>query len=280
MNTSQEELQRKEFRDILFELASNQNLLDDKVTRAKMYKRMEKLYHPSTDEKPFRHFYSDIFSVLTTIQKIPEKGDINVLGQNLAMIREKYIPGKNVDSNGVPIDINDSIRKLYDHVSLDIARILYSEEGDRRTSGENVIIDVQTQIQTIKSEVQATADAQNSLSEELGRQQREYLAILSIFAAIVLAFISGIVFSTSVLQNINAISAYRLVAVVLLIGLVLSNTLFGLFYYMNHLVHTEKTISIKPIIIANIVLFLMLIATVIAWKSGFIEARNAMILKN
>ena len=169
---------------------------------------------------------------------------------------------------------------MYDHVSLDIARILYSEEGDRRTSGENVIIDVQTQIQTIKSEVQATADAQNSLSEELGRQQREYIAILSIFAAIVLAFISGIVFSTSVLQNINAISAYRLVAVVLLIGLVLSNTLFGLFYYMYHLVHTEKTISIKPIIIANIVLFLMLIATVIAWKSGFIEARNAMILKN
>ena len=196
------------------------------------------------------------------------------------MIREKYIPGKNVDSNGVSIDINDSIRKLYDHVSLDIARILYSEEGDRRTSGENVIIDVQTQIQTIKSEVQATADAQNSLSEELGRQQREYIAILSIFAAIVLAFISGIVFSTSVLQNINAISAYRLVAVVLLIGLVLSNTLFGLFYYMNHLVHTEKTISIKPIIIANIVLFLMLIVTFIAWKSGFIEARNAMILKN
>ena len=41
MNTSQEELQRKEFRDILFELASNQNLLDDKVTMAKMYKRME-----------------------------------------------------------------------------------------------------------------------------------------------------------------------------------------------------------------------------------------------
>lgn len=280
MDTSKEELQRKEFRNILFELASNQNLLDDKAIRAKMYKRLEQLYHSGADEKPFRHFYSDIFSVLTTIQKIPEKGDINVLGQNLAMIREKYIPGKNVDSNGVPIDINDSIRKLYDHVSLDIARILYSEEGDRKTSGENVIIDVQTQIQTIKSEVQATADAQNILSEELGRQQREYIAILSIFAAIVLAFISGIVFSTSVLQNINAISAYRLVAVVLLIGLVLSNTLFGLFYYMNHLVHTNNTISIKPIIIANIVLLVMLVATIIAWRFGAIEARNAIILNH
>ncbi len=280
MNTSQEELQRKEFRDILFELASNQNLLDDKVTRAKMYKRMEKLYHPSTDEKPFRHFYSDIFSVLTMIQRIPAKGDVNVLGQNLAMIREKYIPGKNHDSNGNEIDISDSIRKLYDHVSLDIARILYSEEGDRRTSGEDVIVDVQAQIQSIRGDIQTTADAQNSLSEELGKQQREYIAILSIFAAIVLAFISGIVFSTSVLQNINAISAYRLVAVVLLIGLVLSNTLFGLFYYMNHLVHTNNTISIKPIIIANIVLLVMLVATIIAWRFGAIEARNAIILNH
>lgn len=280
MNTSQEELQRKEFRDILFELASNQNLLDDKVTRAKMYKRMEKLYHPSTDEKPFRHFYSDIFSVLTMIQRIPAKGDVNVLGQNLAMIREKYIPGKNHDSNGNEIDISDSIRKLYDHVSLDIARILYSEEGDRRTSGEDVIVDVQAQIQSIRGDIQTTADTQNSLSEELGKQQREYIAILSIFAAIVLAFISGIVFSTSVLQNINAISAYRLVAVVLLIGLVLSNTLFGLFYYMNHLVHTNNTISIKPIIIANIVLLVMLVATIIAWRFGAIEARNAIILNH
>lgn len=63
MNTSQEELQRKEFRDILFELASNQNLLDDKVTRAKMYKRMEKLYHPSTDEKPFRLLFGYFFRI-------------------------------------------------------------------------------------------------------------------------------------------------------------------------------------------------------------------------
>ena len=144
MDTSKEEVQRNKFRDILFELASNQELLKDKSVRAKMYSRLEALYWPEKSEKPFRHFYSDIFSVLTAIRKNTDLGDINVLGQNLSMIREKYTPGINLDSTGKKIDISDSIRKLYDHVSLDIARITYSEEGDRKTSGEAAILDVQS----------------------------------------------------------------------------------------------------------------------------------------
>ena len=83
MDTSKEEVQRNKFRDILFELASNQELLKDKSVRAKMYSRLEALYWPEKSEKPFRHFYSDIFSVLTAIRKNTDLGDINVLGQNL-----------------------------------------------------------------------------------------------------------------------------------------------------------------------------------------------------
>ena len=67
MDTSKEEVQRNKFRDILFELASNQELLKDKSVRAKMYSRLEVLYWPEESEKPFRHFYSDIFSVLTAV---------------------------------------------------------------------------------------------------------------------------------------------------------------------------------------------------------------------
>ena len=125
MDTSKEELQRKEFRDILFELAYNQELLKDKSIRAKMYSRLEALYWAEEPEKSFRHFYSDIFSVLTAIRKNTDLGDINVLGQNLSMIRKKYTPGRNLDSTGKKIDISNSIRKLYDQVSLDIARITY-----------------------------------------------------------------------------------------------------------------------------------------------------------
>ena len=276
MDTSKEEVQRNKFRDILFELASNQELLKDKRVRAKMYSRLEALYWPEKSEKPFRHFYSDIFSVLTAIRKNTDLGDINVLGQNLSMIREKYTPGINLDSTGKKIDISDSIRKLYDHVSLDIARITYSEEGDRKTSGEAAILDVQSRINVIEPKIEEAMNVQNTLSEELGKQQREYIAILGIFASIVLTFIGGIVFSTSVLQNIGAVSVYRLAAIVLLIGMVLSNMLYGLFYYVNHLIYNNKKISATLIILANCLMLLMLALVFASWLFGVVERRNGM----
>lgn len=276
MDTSKEEVQRNKFRDILFELASNQELLKDKSVRAKMYSRLEALYWPEESEKPFRHFYSDIFSVLTVIRKNTDLGDINVLGQNLSMIREKYTPGINLDSTGKKIDISDSIRKLYDHVSLDIARITYSEEGDRKTSGEAAILDVQSRINVIELKIEEAMNVQNTLSEELGKQQREYIAILGIFASIVLTFIGGIVFSTSVLQNIGAVSVYRLAAIVLLVGMVLSNMLYGLFYYVNHLIYNNKKISATLIILANCLMLLMLALVFASWLFGVVERRNGM----
>ena len=276
MDTSKEEVQRNKFRDILFELASNQELLKDKSVRAKMYSRLEALYWPEESEKPFRHFYSDIFSVLTAIRKNTDLGDINVLGQNLSMIREKYTPGINLDSTGKKIDISDSIRKLYDHVSLDIARITYSEEGDRKTSGEAAILDVQSRINVIELKIEEAMNVQNTLSEELGKQQREYIAILGIFASIVLTFIGGIVFSTSVLQNIGAVSVYRLAAIVLLVGMVLSNMLYGLFYYVNQLIYNNKKISATLIILANCLMLLMLALVFASWLFGVVERRNGM----
>ncbi|WQW10687.1 hypothetical protein KVK65_07000 [Helicobacter pylori] len=41
------------------------------------------------------------------------------------------------------------------------------------------------------------------LSEELNKQQTQYITILGIFASIVLTFVGGLAFSTSVLSNID-----------------------------------------------------------------------------
>ncbi len=275
MNLSKEQVQRKEFCDILFELAKNQELLQDKSTRHTMYKRLEALYYSPNKDERFRHFYSDIFTVLTQIQQDSSLGDINILGQNLSVIRAGYNP-QNRDGEGNIIDIGDSIQKLYDHVSLDIARILYSDAGDRKTSGEEAIIDVQSQIKQIQTEVDKAKVAQKNVENELGKQQKEYIAILGIFAAVVLAFTGEIAFSTSVLNNINAISSYRIIVVSLIIGLVLINILFGLFFYVDRLVNglnsDEK--KLKPLVISNVVIIILLAITVCAWSFGWIEKRD------
>ena len=148
MDTHREKKLRREFCDILFELAKSQELFQDVHIRVSIYKRLENLYGSTKSNESFRHFYSDIFSVLTQIQQDSSLGDINILGQNLDIIRNGYKP-QNKDDNGRIIDVSDSIKKLYDHVNLDIARILYSDAADRRILGEESIVELQTKVNEI-----------------------------------------------------------------------------------------------------------------------------------
>ena len=113
MDLSAEQKRRREFCDILLELAANQRMLRDARNRSEMYKRLERIYYYSSEEKQFRHFYSDIFMVLTQIDQDKKLGNIDILGQNLNMIRAGY-KAQNTDEEGNPIDISDRIQKLYD----------------------------------------------------------------------------------------------------------------------------------------------------------------------
>ncbi|GAA9840446.1 hypothetical protein VN0563_00770 [Helicobacter pylori] len=71
------------------------------------------------------------------------------------------------------------------------------------------------------------------LSEELNKQQTQYITILGIFASIVLTFVGGLAFSTSVLSNINKANAYRLVFVMAFIALFFGNILYLLFSFLS-----------------------------------------------
>ncbi len=280
MNLIKERQQREEFCDILFELSKSQELLQDATYRFNMYKRLESLYDAEPNAKRFRHFYTDIFSVLTQVQQNPDLGDINILGQNLDIIRNGYNPQNKSADGQRTIDVSDAINKLYDHVNLDIARIAYSDAADRRISGESSLETLQTQINTFHTEVQAinkdfeaTEKKLSDVENKLGNSQKEYISILGIFAAVVLAFSGGIAFSTSVLNNIAQASIYRTVGISLIIGLVLINVLFGLFYYISSLVSKDKK-DILPLIISNVIFVVLLALTIIAWNYGFVENRN------
>lgn len=285
MDLSREEQQRKEFCDILFELAKSQEKFQDAYYRAGMYKRLEALYDAPFPEKRFRHFYSDIFSVLTQIQQNPSLGDTNILGQNLSVIRSGYHPKNKAGDGKRIIDVSDALKKLYDHVNLDIARISYSDAGDRKISGEEAVTALQAQVKGIQTDVEkaqrVNADLKKTetkiaeVENKLDNSQKEYITILGIFAAVVLAFTGGIAFSTSVLNNIARADIYRVLLTALTIGLVLINVLFGLFYYIDRLVN--KSPSIKPLIISNIIIAVFLSLIIAAWNIGLVESRDQRI---
>ena len=286
MITRKEDALREDFRKLLRDLALKQDLLKDATGRVEIYKRLEDIYVPLENGKIFRHYYSDIFSELIKIRQNPEMGDIEIVGQNLGIVKKWYDPDKATE------DVSDSVNKLYDHVSLEIARISYSDAGDRNVSQEGAVASIEAKVVKLEQEseqvlsgirdgVAKAIDSQSQIQkelveqkEEIGRQQREYISILGIFASIVLAFTTGIAFSTSVLENINAVSVYRMIIVVLIIGLVLVNTMYGLFYYIDRLVIRASKKTIKPLLITEGIFLTLILCTVVCWSIGVVEKRN------
>lgn len=270
---------RENFKRILFDLSKSQEVLQSPSEQANIYLRLEKLYHDSD----FRHYYSDIFSVLTSVQQDCTLGDINILGQNLEIIRKGYQP-KNIDDSGNLVDISNQLKKLYDHVSLDIARITYSDAADYRLIQNENINNIKSQINLLQEQIE---QSNNSIKEsnrvvekthrKVANSQKEYIAILGIFASIVLTFIGGIAFSTSVLQNIHNASIYRIVLITLLIGLVLIDVIYFLFHFIERLVRNNHKQKAKLLYILNAIMIILILLTVIGWELGLVENRNKSI---
>ena len=253
---------RQEFRQILLELSADQEILKDPKKRSSFYLRLEKLYYAPDNEKRFRHFYSDIFSVLTQINDGDDQGSIDVLGQNMDILLCGY-QAKN--SDGVKlIDISDQIRKLYDHISLDIARIKYSEKGDVEVSGQESIEKIRSQINDDESKIITLQNSVKEATLKADKMQKEYVYILAIFAAVIGAFFSGVGFSTSVLSNIDKSSIYRILLGVTILGMFLFNLLALLLGFIREIV-VNKTWSLRVYIIGNLAFIIILTFIYVAW---------------
>ena len=198
--------------ECLNELANPGLNLDD--TRTNEYiAKFQQIYGSD-----FRHLYSRLFGVVSSI-----KGDSNLdttaLAANIEKIYRKVGEKAEQDKNDITKDFCSRMGKLYDHVNLDIARLDYTE----RIVGE------------VNKKYSITREELRKLGETAKGMQRDYVTILGIFAAIILAFVAGITFSTSVLSNVDKVSIYRLTFVILLLALLLFNLLNSLFCFVERI---------------------------------------------
>lgn len=127
------------------------------------------------------------------------------------------------------------------------------------------------------------------------------ITILGIFSAVVLTTNAAISFYTSIIEAFGASSSYKVLLVLLVVGLIINNVLLGLFYYLEkirngkklNLLLKEKVIDtgnnetskrkrkvyrpLIPFAISNIVLILLIVVLAILWIFGVIEWRNQKI---
>ena len=80
--------------------------------------------------------------------------------------------------------------------------------------------------ETIKSTKETTENLEKRVklvNEKLDNSQREYVAILGIFATVVVTFMGGMMFTSSTLTGMAQVSIYRLIGMIALLGFVLFN---------------------------------------------------------
>lgn len=288
MQILNEQEKRDSLRQLLMDLSKSQDVLKDRKDRRDYYLRLEAIYY-NTDSDNYRHFYSDIFACLSLIDADDSLGNLDILAQNMEAIKEGYIPiNRDEANNNELIDIRKEIIKLYDHTNLDISRINYTKRMAGETQSElaraKVLIeDLENKL--AESDI-ARADAISHLNRESSKlkeevrdgqkkMQNEYITILGIFAAIVLAFTGGMTFSSSVLENIDKASIYRMFSIVLILGLVLSNLIWILIDFLRD-INGKSIRKWWLIVITDIIIVLGLLMTFISYRYHWFDAQNNM----
>ncbi|EJB63238.1 hypothetical protein HPHPH44_1679 [Helicobacter pylori Hp H-44] len=136
------------------------------------------------------------------------------LTQNIRTLKE-------IQDNKEVENIKPKLEKLYDHMNLECIRL---QDFDEKMS----------RVKDVSNKLEDDLNKNyKKLSEELNKQQTQYITILGIFASIVLTFVGGLAFSTSVLSNIDKANAYRLVFVMAFIALFFGNILYLLFSFLS-----------------------------------------------
>lgn len=129
--------------------------------------------------------------------------------------------------NKVNEDIKKLIVKIFDHIQL------------ANYQNDNLASFVANNVEGIK----------RNILEQNKKIEREYISILGIFAAIILTFVGGITFSTSVLDNISSSSIFRLLLIIDFLAFILINTLYLLIKFI--LTINDKTIDFYNITTLN-----------------------------
>lgn len=196
-------------------------------------------------DKLERILYSEISSYVFSL-------DMKTRGIFATNIEKLMIYALSADYPEISDDTCKIIIKIYDHFQLALNQI------------ENVKNILGTSIEETKV----------NLKNEIKGIEKEYISILGIFAAIVLAFVGGITFSSSVLQNIGNVSIYRLLIVIDLLALILINVIWLLIKFIAQI--NNKDINIFKIKTFNCFCVLLAMGIAVAWSLNIHAAADFM----
>ena len=249
LTIEQANIRQQQLEQLLREMS--QSCMDTDELIRPVVLRLRELY---TDN--FRHSYSTLFPLLVEIAGDDNMCSLEYLSTSMVTARE-FVDRDRISGAGEYTNLYKPLMKLSDHLNLEIARYLHFFYQDQQ------IKDLEQDTQELQSELnkkteellKATANLteaktlfdeaekklkaiENQFTEagkKLSSIQIDIIAVLSIFASIVLTFSGSMTVLGSALTGMQEVHALKATFFVLLCGFVLGNIIFLLMYLVGKL---------------------------------------------
>lgn len=198
------------------------------------------------EEKMERIFYSEISYFIFKLDT-QQRGKFTTNIDKLLSVmcsNEEFIFDKKYEEERKK-DIVKIVIKFYDHSHLALSQIENAQDIIACTISE----------------------AKEEIKKEVKGMEKEYISILGIFAAIILAFVGGITFSTSILENIHKASIYRIILITSILALTLINLFYVLIYFLTSInnINKDKILPNKIYYTINIIILIIMLFNFICW---------------
>ena len=184
------------------------------------------------DNEPYK--YSVIISLIYK-KIVPEKNagqNLDRICFNLRSYIEEQLKFDFEEDTKKAKNYKKCLEKLYDHINLESVRFNYLKSIENSTIGR---------IENSDKKIQEIEERHKQIQDDIDKQRSQYIVILGIFASIVLAFVGGMIFSSSVLSNMHKVGIYKLTFVMCFVALFFGNILFALFKFIKDINSVNDT---------------------------------------
>ncbi|KMT21613.1 hypothetical protein [Clostridium cylindrosporum] len=167
--------------------------------------------------------------ILNYIEDIQDDEQRDNLRRNISKFKDLY-----------GSDLQNNFLKIIDYVLLEIPRVNRSRRVDKQIESTSLYIEKLK----LSNEEHKSIIAQSQ--EKMGKMQGDFISILSIFSAVIIAFFGGLNFIASALNAIDKINSYKLTFVILIIGFIMFNIIYMLLYTISKITGRKITIDKIP----------------------------------
>ncbi len=240
----EKERRQKDLEKCIYDLS--EKFLDNDTEKREMALTLLELYKGG-----FRHNYSSFFPIILEISREDNQHNVDLLSDNLETLRD-FVETDFVSGQKEFKALYVHLEKLCDHLNLEIARWSYYSSNEQKIKDvESKSIVLNEKMSNAEKELQKASEQATSIQEELSDAkeelkiaskkassiQTELIAVLSIFAAVVVTFSGGFTFLGGVMTSVNEAKHYEAVALVAIIcGMVIFNTIFLLMYMVGKII--------------------------------------------